>query len=135
MPDKNLHVVYADTPEILPPGTDYGMDVLGEIEYGAKLGDTVIIGEPDELRSTSRSLIEQMEKLAPANPVDVTGPAQQMSAEQGWSFEALTNLAYDFLLDHADNTTRAAFLAYLRDAADNENVEDQAPADDESTES
>lgn len=116
----NLSVAYADTPEILPPGTDYGMDTLDDNEYGAKLGEVLVVGEPEDLRSTGRKLIEQMDKVAPAEPVDVAGPAQRLSHEQGWTYESLTDLAYSFVLD-ADNGTRAAFLAHLRHVAEGEN--------------
>lgn len=117
---NNIAVAYAGNPEILTPGTEYGYDTLGDAEYGAQLGDVVLVGEPDEIRNFGRKLIGHMDRLAPGEQVDLAGAAQTLSHEQGWSFESLTSLAYDFLLE-ADQPVRDAFLAYLRDAAENEN--------------
>ncbi|MFG1872109.1 DUF7007 domain-containing protein [Micromonospora arborensis] len=118
--NNNISVAYAGDPEILLPGTEYGYDTLGDAEYGAKLRDVVIVGEPDELRNYGRKLIGHMDRVAPGEETSLADAAQTLAHEQGWSFEALTSLAYDFLLE-ADKPVRDAFLAYLRDAAENEN--------------
>lgn len=122
----SVQIAYAGQPEFLNPGDDYGYDKLGEQEHGAKLGDAVIVGEPDEMRTLGRSLIDRMDEVAPIEPADVAGPAQQLSFERGWSYDALTSLAYDFLQERADNVTREAFLTFLRDAAEAENDDDTA---------